>query len=85
MTAQSAKVFSRGSIRRGHGCVAIARDCRHTGRLRRGPPSISTLQRPETRQKLSECRLDAIFAPWYNFVVKRETLMTDGFVEHHME
>ncbi len=47
--------------------------------------SLSTWQRRKTRQKLSFCRLDAIFAPWYNFVVKRETLMTDGFVEHHME
>ena len=47
--------------------------------------SLSTWQRRETCQKLSECRLDAFFAPWYNFTVKRETLMTDGFVEHHME
>ena len=47
--------------------------------------SLSTWRLRETFQKLSFCGLDAIFAPWYNFIVKRETLMTDGFVEHHME
>ena len=46
--------------------------------------SISTWRRGKSCQKLAFCRLDANFTPCYNFLELNTTLMTDGFVEHHM-